>query len=86
MSYELIKANLNLYAMLRNLEDVIRYDRETASLVKNWDVSIEFRVLNGPKAYIEFKSSICTVGRGKYKNPSVMLLFLHQRERPFHGS
>lgn len=76
MSYELVKANLNLYAVLKNLEDIVRYDGEMAGLVKDWDVCVQFSVLNGPKAYIEFKSGDCTVGRGKHKDPSVRLLFL----------
>jgi putative sterol carrier protein len=76
MSDELIKAHLNLYAVLRNLEDIVEYDLETASLVKDWDVSLQFSVLNGPRACIEFRGGVCRVGRGKYKKPSVRLLFL----------
>ena len=76
MSYQLIKANLNLYAVLKNLEDIAKYDEEIASLVKDWDVSVQFSVLNGPKAFIEFRNGVCTVGRGKYHNPSVILFFI----------
>ncbi|MCP4109057.1 MAG: SCP2 sterol-binding domain-containing protein [Desulfobacteraceae bacterium] len=76
MSYELIKANLNLYAVLKNLEDLVKYDPETASLTKDWDISIQFSVIDGPKAYIEFKNGVCSVGRGKYETPVVSLWFL----------
>jgi hypothetical protein len=76
MGDELIKAHLNLYAVLRNLEDIVEYDRETASLVMDWDVSVQFSVFNGPRAYIEFRGGVCTVGRGRYEDPSVILLFL----------
>jgi len=75
MSYDLIKANLNLYAVLKNLEDLIEYDPEMKQLAKDWDVSIQFSVSGGPNAYIEFKNGVCTVGNGKYKKPSVKLYF-----------
>ncbi len=75
MNYELIKANLNLYAVLKNLEDLVKYDPETASLTKDWDISIQFSVIDGPKAYIEFKNGVCSTGRGKYDNPLVWLYF-----------
>ena len=72
---ELIKSNLNLYAILKNLEDLVAYDKETAELAKNWNVSIQFSVKNGPQAYIDFKNGVCNVGRGKFKSPSVILYF-----------
>lgn len=76
MNGELIKANLNLHAVLKNLEDLVACDCETACLVENWSVSIQFVVLNGPKGYCEFERGVCTVCRGKHKHPSVMLFFL----------
>jgi hypothetical protein len=75
MDEQLIKANINLYAVLKNLEDLVVYDSETASLIEDWEVSIQFNVLNGPEAWIEFKNGICTFHRGKRRNPSVILLF-----------
>jgi len=72
---ELIKSNLNLYAVLKNLEDLVAYDKETAELAKNWNISIQFSVKNGPKAYVAFKNGICTVDRGKIQSPSVILYF-----------
>lgn len=76
VNYELIKANLNLHAVLKNLEDLVVYDAEAAALVENWDVCIQFVVWNGPKAYCAFEHGVCTVGRGRHKHPSVMLLFV----------
>jgi hypothetical protein len=76
MNYQLIKANINLYAVFKNLEDLVVYDSETASLVKDWDISVQFNVLNGPKAYVEFKNGVCTVRRGRHNNPSVILFFI----------
>lgn len=76
---ELIKANLNLYAVLKNLEDLVACDSEAASLVKNWDVCIQFIVWHGPKAHCEFENGICTVCPGKHKHPSITLFFLSPR-------
>ena len=76
MNDQLIKANINLYAVLKNLEDLVVYDSETASLVKDWDISIQFNVLNGPKAWIEFNNGVCTFHRGKRRSPSVILFFV----------
>jgi hypothetical protein len=73
---ERIKANLNLYAVLKNLEDLVAYDSEAASLVKNWDVCIQFIVWNGPKAYCQFENGVCTVCRGKHRHPSIILFFI----------
>jgi hypothetical protein len=75
MSYELLKANLNLYAVLQNLEDLVEYDPEINKMAKDWKVSIQFLVKNGPKLFIEFKDGKCRVGRGKIKRPSVKLFF-----------
>lgn len=75
MNFDLIKANLNLYAVLKNLEDIVKYDPEIAKLSKGWNVSIQFRVRKGPKAYIEFKNGECTVNRGKRRWASIILYF-----------
>lgn len=79
MDCELIKANLNLHAVLKNLEDLVACDCETASLVKDWHVGIQFIVLNGPRAYCEFANGVCTVGRGRQRRPSIILLFVSPR-------
>jgi len=75
MSSDLIKANLNLYAVLQNLEDIVRYDPEINSLAKNWDVVIQFSVRGGPKAHIAFKDEVCRVVRGTYRGPDIKLFF-----------
>ena len=76
MSYELVKANLNLYAVLRNLEDLPEYDIEIAEEIKDWNISIQFSVMNGPSAYVEFKNGKCKFGEGKHSSPSVKLFFI----------
>ena len=75
MSYELVKSHLNLYAVLQNLEELTVMDKEMAELTKDWNVSIQFIVKGGPKAYIAFKNGKCEVGQGKYKRPSIKLFF-----------
>lgn len=76
MSYELIKANLNLYAVLKNLEDIVLYDAEIKDFAADWNISIQFTVKNGPEAYVLFENGKCIVARGKYANPSVKLFFM----------
>ncbi len=75
MDYETIKAGLNLYAVLKNLEELVIYDSEMALLAKDWDVSIQFSVANGPKSCICFKNGTCTVIRGKHNRPDIKLFF-----------
>lgn len=75
MSYELIKANLNLYAVLQNLEDVVAYDEEINRAAKDWNIVIQFSVKGGPKLFIEFKDGKCKVGKGKHKKAKVKLFF-----------
>ncbi len=76
MNIDLIKANLNLYAVLKNLEDIAKFDPEIVKISKEWNVSIQFRVRKGPKAYIEFKNGECTVNRGKKRFAGIILYFL----------
>lgn len=75
MNYELVKAHLNLYAVLQNLEDLVKYDPEMSELSKNWRISIQFSVRNGPKACVEFKDGQCTLHRNGIPKPTVKLFF-----------
>lgn len=75
MSYELVKSHLNLYAVLQNLEELTVMDKEMAELTRDWNISIQFSVKGGPKAYIAFKDGKCSVGQGKFKRPSIKLFF-----------
>ncbi|SHJ19567.1 hypothetical protein SAMN02745216_01178 [Desulfatibacillum alkenivorans DSM 16219] len=75
MSRNLVLANLNLYAVLPNLEELVRHDQEMALLIKDWDICIQFSALGGPAAFAEFKNGECTVGRGKHFSPTVKLFF-----------
>lgn len=76
MGHELIKARLNLYAVMKNLENLVQFDPEMAALSKTWNVSIQFSVLFGPKAFIEFQNGRCRVEKGKLPKPSIRLFFI----------
>lgn len=76
MSTDLIKAHLNLYAVLQNLEDLVKLDPDMAALTKNWDVSIQFSVRNGPTAYLEFRDGACRHAMGAHPGPSIKLYFI----------
>ena len=75
MANDLLRANLNLYAVLQNLEDLVAYDPEMNAFAKSWRLSIQFSVSGGPKAYVAFADGVCKVGRGKHPSPSVILYF-----------
>lgn len=75
MNPDLVKANLNLYAVLKNLEDLTEYDSSMKELIAGWNVSIQFTARKGPSAYVKFKDGTCAVGRGKIKRPSIRLWF-----------
>ncbi|RPI91608.1 MAG: hypothetical protein EHM32_02905 [Spirochaetales bacterium] len=75
MNTDLIKAHLNLNAVLVNLEDLVVLDAEMAALSKGWNLSVQFIVRKGPSAYIKFENGTCTVRRGRCKKPSVILYF-----------
>ncbi|MDA3821250.1 MAG: SCP2 sterol-binding domain-containing protein [Bacteroidales bacterium] len=88
MNSELIKAHLNLYAIIKNLEDLIKYDEESAEMAKNWNITLQFKVKNGPQAYISFNNGQCTVGRGKAKKANCKLYFFSPQHlnKMFNGS
>lgn len=75
MNFNLIKANLNLYAVIKNLEDLTVHDKEMKELISKWNLSIQFIVRNGPRAFVEFANGKCTVGQGRMKSPSIILFF-----------
>ncbi len=76
MDTELIKAHLNLNAVLQNLEDLVVLDKDMAQLTRAWDVVIQFAVTGGPVAHVAFSGGTCRHGVGPHPNPSVKLLFL----------
>jgi len=76
MNPDLVKANLNLHAVLKNLEDIVEFDREIKELTSSWDVSIKFIVKGGPSAIVSFNNGKCSVDKGRSGKASIILWFL----------
>jgi hypothetical protein len=76
MGYQHTKACLNLYAVIKNLEDLCVYDPESAALIRDWNISVNFRVLGGPEAYVRFANGKCEVGRGALTGATISLFFV----------
>jgi hypothetical protein len=62
MSFEDIRARLNLFAVLPNLEDVVREDPEMRALVAGTRLSVRFTVTKGPGTTVRFAGGVCSVG------------------------
>lgn len=62
MSYEDVRARLNLFAVLPNLEDVVARDAEMRELVAGARITVRFAVANGPGTAVRFRDGACTVG------------------------
>ena len=75
MSFALVKAHLNLFAVMQNLEDLVTCDPEMSSLSRNWNLSMQFVVRGGPRSFVDFRNGTCTVGRRKPRKSSVKLFF-----------
>jgi hypothetical protein len=69
----MIKAYLNLHAVLQNLEDLVKLDGQMAQLTKDWELAVEFSVRNGPSAFVEFKNGVCRHGTNAHGNPTIKL-------------
>lgn len=62
MSYDDVRARLNLLAVLPSLEDVVRDDPEMRALVSAARLTIRFSVAGGPSISVRFAGGVCTVG------------------------
>ena len=62
MSFEDVRARLNLFAVLPNLEDVVREDAEMRALVADASISVNLTVANGPGTVVRFAGGACSVG------------------------
>jgi hypothetical protein len=62
MSFEDVRARLNLFAVLPNLEDVVARDEEMRALVAGARMTVRFTVANGPSTAVRFRDGVCTVG------------------------
>lgn len=66
---------MNLHAVLQNLEDLVKLDEQMAQLIRDWELTVEFVVRNGPSAFVEFKNGVCRHGTTAHDNPTVKLYF-----------
>lgn len=62
------RAKINLFAVLRNLEDLCEMDSVSKDLIKNVNIGVEFNVPEVGSAVIAFKDGKCTFTRGKGKS------------------
>jgi hypothetical protein len=62
MSFEDVRARLNLFAVLPNLEDVVARDAEMRDLVADARITVRFTVAGGPSTAVRFAGGVCTVG------------------------
>ncbi|MEE4608226.1 MAG: hypothetical protein V2L15_05010 [Desulfobacteraceae bacterium] len=76
MIESLVKANLNLYAVLRNLPDLVDSDPVAARTVARWRIGIQFVVWRGPAATLAFEDGACIFERGRHGSPEVVLGFV----------
>ncbi len=76
MGADLLKAHLNLGAVLQNLEDLPGLDPEAAAICGDWNISVQFTVMGGPSAWLEYKGGSCRHGAGAHAAPDVRLGFV----------
>lgn len=70
----LTMANINLYAVLRNIQDLCDLDHEAKKLIEGKELSVLFRVRKGPVGRLIFTGGKCTFKRGGGKH-NVSLYF-----------
>ena len=68
------KAKINLFAVLRNLEDLCAMDKESADIIKDTKLSVQFNVPDVGSATIDFDHGKCTFNRGKKTRRTATLL------------
>jgi len=76
MIESLVKANLNLYAVMRNLPEVVANDPVARQAAADWQIAIQYAVWRGPAAWVAFENGVCTFGRGRHPNPDLFLWFV----------
>ncbi len=75
MNYDNILARLNLYAVLPNLEELVKNDSRAAELARSRDICVQFIVRGGPRAHIRFCQGTCQFGQGPPQKTDVSLFF-----------
>jgi hypothetical protein len=59
------KAKINLFAVLRNIQDLCSMDSEAAELIKGKNISVQFNVKEVGTGTLKFADGKCTFVRGK---------------------
>lgn len=62
------KARINLFAVLRNIEDLCAMDPVSKDLIKDVKLGVEFNVPEVGSAVLNFADGKCTFTRGKGKS------------------
>ncbi len=76
LNNELLKARLNLYAVLRNLEVLPELDADAAEMIRSWRLTVSFSVHGGPAATLKFSEGRCRHYAACPPQPDVKLFFL----------
>ncbi len=74
MSEQLVKAYLNLHAVLQNLEELVEHDPEAGAIARKWKLSLQFAVPKGPAVQIMFRDGRCQVRPGLKVASDIFLL------------
>lgn len=64
MSKETVMSYINVFAVLKNMEELVRVDSISKELIKKQNIAIQFTVSNGPKAVLEFREGEVQLKRG----------------------
>ena len=61
------KAKINLFAVLRNMQDLCEMDAQSKELIKDTKLAVEFNVPDVGSAVMKFENGKCTFTKGKGK-------------------
>lgn len=61
------KAKINLFAVLRNIQDMCSLDKESQEIIKDQKISVQFNVTDVGSATLNFADGKCEFFRGKEK-------------------
>ncbi|MBN2658491.1 MAG: hypothetical protein JXR86_15635 [Spirochaetales bacterium] len=64
MSRETVMSYINVFAVLKNMEELVRVDSVSEQLIKSRNIAIQFTVHKGPKAVLAFRNGEVMLTRG----------------------
>jgi len=68
MNRETVMSYINIFAVLKNMEELVIVDNESAELIKGKNITIQFIVKNGPRAALMFKDGKAELKSGKHRS------------------